>query len=72
VRFAQRQAWVGHQCGAPRGTSAAELIAYLAAPLYYRLLVTAEPLTRDAADLAAAAALAAARAGVFVSPAPAR
>src|SRR6266536_5211460 len=24
---------VGHQCGAPRGTSAAELIAYLAAPL---------------------------------------
>jgi AcrR family transcriptional regulator len=51
----------------PRGTNAAELLRYLAAPLFHRLLVLAEPLTQDAADQAAAAALAAARAGVFAS-----
>jgi len=49
----------------PEGTSAAETMKYLAAPLFHRLLVTAEPLTEAAADQAAAAALAAARAGVF-------
>jgi AcrR family transcriptional regulator len=49
----------------PKGTSAAEVIKYVAAPLYHRLLITAEPLTEAAADLAADAALAAARAGVF-------
>jgi hypothetical protein len=38
----------------------------VAAPLYYRLLITAEPLTEAAADQAAAAALAAARAGAFI------
>jgi hypothetical protein len=37
----------------------------MSAPLYYRLLVTREPVTEPDADLAAAAALAAARAGVF-------
>ena len=38
---------------------------YIAAPLYYQLLMTDEPLTEAAADRAAAAALAAARAGVL-------
>jgi hypothetical protein len=38
---------------------------YLAAPLFHRLLVLAEPLGQATADQAAAAALAAARAGVF-------
>jgi AcrR family transcriptional regulator len=51
----------------PRGTSAAGVIEYMAAPLYYRLLVVGEPPTEATADLAAAAALAAARAGVFAS-----
>jgi AcrR family transcriptional regulator len=51
----------------PRGTSVAEVIEHVAAPLYYRLLITGEPPTEDAADLAAAAASAAARAGVFTS-----
>jgi hypothetical protein len=43
------------------------VIEYVAAPLYYRLLVIGEPPTEATADLAAAAALAAARAGVFAS-----
>jgi AcrR family transcriptional regulator len=51
----------------PRGTDAGQVISAIAAPLYFRLLMTAEPLTDEAADLAAAAALAAARAGVFVA-----
>jgi AcrR family transcriptional regulator len=51
----------------PTGTDATEVIKHVGAPLYYRLLVIAEPVTVDAADLAAAAAAAAARAGVFVS-----
>jgi hypothetical protein len=48
----------------PRGTNAAELLHYVAAPLFHRLLVLAEPLTRDAADRAAAAALARREPGV--------
>jgi AcrR family transcriptional regulator len=51
----------------PRATSATELMKYVAAPLYYQLLMTDEPLTDESADRAAAAALAAARAGVFAS-----
>jgi AcrR family transcriptional regulator len=51
----------------PRGTVAAELLHYVAAPLFHGLLILAEPLTREAADRAAAAAVAAARAGVFTS-----
>lgn len=51
----------------PRKTSASRVIEYVSAPLYYRLLITAEPLTEASADRAAAAALAAARAGVFTS-----
>lgn len=38
---------------------------YLSAPLFHRLLITAEPVTQAAADQAAAAPLAAARVGVF-------
>jgi AcrR family transcriptional regulator len=49
----------------PRGTDPDELLRYLAAPLFHRLLVTAEPLTPAAADHAAAVVLAAARAGAF-------
>jgi AcrR family transcriptional regulator len=51
----------------PSKTNVSELIKHVAAPLFYRLLVTAEPLTQATADQAAAAALAAARAGVFTS-----
>jgi len=50
----------------PQGTDPDDLLRYLAAPLFHQLLVTAEPLTQSSADRAAAAALAAARAGVFV------
>lgn len=49
----------------PHGTNAPAIIEQVAAPLYFRLLITAKPLTEDAADQAAAAALAAARTGVF-------
>jgi AcrR family transcriptional regulator len=49
----------------PPGTDAAEVIKQVGAPLYYRFLVIEEPLSPAAADLAAAAALAAARAGVL-------
>jgi hypothetical protein len=51
----------------PAGTSAGQLMHAVAAPLYHRLLVTGEPLTRQDADRAAAAALAAAKAGVFAA-----
>jgi AcrR family transcriptional regulator len=50
----------------PAGTDAAEVIKQVGAPLYYRFLVIAEPLSPGAADLAADAAVAAARAGVFI------
>jgi len=49
----------------PVATDPAALIAAIAAPLYFRLLVSDEPQTTAAADAAAAAALAAARAGAF-------
>jgi AcrR family transcriptional regulator len=49
----------------PAGTSAAQLMHAVAAPLYHQLLVTGETLTPCDADRAAAAALAAAQAGVF-------
>jgi len=52
----------------PAGTSPDDLMKNLTAPLFHRLLVTAEPLTQASADQAAAAALVAARAGVFVPP----
>jgi AcrR family transcriptional regulator len=49
----------------PAGTEPAGVMHAVAAPLFYRLLVTGEPLTPEHADETAAAALAAARAGVF-------
>jgi AcrR family transcriptional regulator len=49
----------------PAGTDPAPVMHAMAAPLYYRLLVTGEALTEQDGDRAAAAALAAARAGVF-------
>jgi AcrR family transcriptional regulator len=54
----------------PAGTDAAEVIRQVGAPLYYRFLVIAEPLTAAVADLAADAALAAARDGVFAGGGP--
>ena len=52
----------------PADTDAEEVIRHVGAPLYYRLLVLAEPLTLEAADLAAAVTAAAAHAGVFAQP----
>lgn len=49
----------------PAETDADEVIKQVGAPLYYRLLVTSEPITPGAVDRAADAAVAAARAGVF-------
>jgi AcrR family transcriptional regulator len=54
----------------PAGTVPEEVIKHVGAPLYYRLLVLAEPLTPEAADLAAAVTAAAAHAGVFVASSP--
>jgi AcrR family transcriptional regulator len=56
----------------PEGTDADEVLKHLSAPLYQRLLVTLEPVNRRAAERAAAATLAAARAGVFVGGTTAR
>jgi AcrR family transcriptional regulator len=53
----------------PPGTGAGPLMHAVAAPLYFKLLVTSEPLTHRDADQAAAAALAAALAGVFAAAA---
>jgi AcrR family transcriptional regulator len=50
----------------PAGTDAVEVVRHVGAPLYYTLFLLGEPVTVEAADLAAAATLAAARAGVFV------
>jgi hypothetical protein len=49
----------------PAGTDPALLMRYVAAPLYFQLLMTDEPLTDADARRAAASALAAARAGVL-------
>lgn len=49
----------------PAGTDPADVSRAIGAPLYMRLLITAEPLDEQAADQAAAATAAAARAGVF-------
>ncbi|GAB2843134.1 TetR-like C-terminal domain-containing protein [Actinocorallia aurea] len=48
----------------PEGLDAEKVVANVSAPLYYALLNTGAPLDDDAADRAAAAALAAARAGL--------
>ncbi|MFI7451735.1 TetR/AcrR family transcriptional regulator [Nonomuraea sp. NPDC049714] len=51
----------------PEGTDGPELIRAVSAPLYYRLVVTREPVDEVVAERAASRALAAARAGAFVS-----
>jgi hypothetical protein len=50
----------------PAGTNPAAFMHALAAPLFYQLLVARAPVTERDADLAAAATLAAATAGLFV------
>ncbi|MGW0807746.1 TetR/AcrR family transcriptional regulator [Nonomuraea sp. NPDC002799] len=54
----------------PEGTDPVALLKSLIAPLYLRLLVTAEPIDDTTADQAAAITLAAARAGLFAAPRP--
>lgn len=54
----------------PADTDPAELVRILVAPIYLRLLVTAEPVDRTVADNAARAALAAARAGALRAGSP--
>ncbi len=49
----------------PTGTDGPELIRAVSAPLYYRLVVTREPVDEVIAERAASRALAAARAGAF-------
>lgn len=49
----------------PKGTDGPELIRAVSAPLYYRLVVTREPVDEVVAERAASRALAAARAGAF-------
>jgi AcrR family transcriptional regulator len=51
----------------PKGTDPDEVVRALSAPLYYRLLVTGDPLDQAAAARAAAATAAAARAGAYVA-----
>ncbi|MER7176012.1 TetR/AcrR family transcriptional regulator [Streptomyces mesophilus] len=50
----------------PTGTDAHEVVRAVSAPLYYRFLASGDPLDEAAADRAAEAAVAAAKAGVFV------
>jgi AcrR family transcriptional regulator len=52
----------------PPGTDPAEVVKALIAPIYLRLLITAEPIDERTADRAAQVALAAARAGALRSP----
>ncbi|MFB4281063.1 MULTISPECIES: TetR/AcrR family transcriptional regulator [unclassified Nonomuraea] len=52
----------------PEGTDGGEVIRAISAPLYYRLVVTREPVTRETAERSVARTLAAARAGAFVVP----
>ncbi|WP_406231370.1 TetR/AcrR family transcriptional regulator [Nocardia sp. NBC_01009] len=49
----------------PTGTDAAELVKALVAPIYFRALITREPVTDATADAAARLALTGARAGLF-------
>jgi len=50
----------------PPGTDAHEVVRAVAAPLYYRLLASGQPLDEEAAERCARAAVAAAGAGVYV------
>nr|WP_218844035.1 TetR/AcrR family transcriptional regulator [Naumannella cuiyingiana] len=56
----------------PAGTDPEEVFRAVSAPLYHRLITGLGTIDRAAADRAAATALAAARAGVFVSDAETR
>ncbi|MFF8288159.1 TetR/AcrR family transcriptional regulator [Streptomyces sp. NPDC016309] len=56
---------------APPGTDPVEVVRAVSAPLYYRFAVSHEPLTAADGERAAAAALAATRAGVFAPRRPA-
>ena len=49
----------------PQSTDASEVIRAVSAPLYYRFLVSGDPLDLAAADRAVQAAAAAARAGAY-------
>ncbi|WP_328469149.1 TetR/AcrR family transcriptional regulator [Actinoplanes sp. NBC_00393] len=51
----------------PAGTDAAEVIRSVSAPLYYRMLISGDAVDEAAADRAAEAAVAAARAGAYLS-----
>lgn len=51
----------------PAGTDAEETVRAAVAPLYYRLFISGEPVDEETGARAAEAALAAARAGVFVT-----
>lgn len=51
----------------PAGTDSSEVVRAIAAPLYYRQMVTREPIDTQVADRAVSAALAAARSGAFVT-----
>ncbi|MEO3747498.1 TetR/AcrR family transcriptional regulator [Plantactinospora sp. B5E13] len=51
----------------PSSTDPSEVIRAVSAPLYYRLLVSGDPIDEAVADRAAEAAAAAARAGVYTS-----
>jgi hypothetical protein len=51
----------------PADTDAHEVVRAVSAPLYYRVLVSGDPVDEAAADRAAAAAVAAARSGSFTS-----
>ncbi|MGP3954590.1 TetR/AcrR family transcriptional regulator [Nonomuraea sp. 3N208] len=50
----------------PKGTDAMEVIRAVSAPIYYRLVVTREPVTPEVAEGSVRRALAAARAGAFI------
>ena len=54
----------------PPGTEATQLVKAVIAPIYLRMLITAEPLDEAAADQAVQVALTAARAGLFCPRAP--
>ncbi|MEV0379038.1 TetR/AcrR family transcriptional regulator [Nonomuraea sp. NPDC050643] len=51
----------------PAGTDGPEVIRAISAPLYYRLVVTREPVDHAVAEASVARTLAAARAGAFVT-----
>jgi AcrR family transcriptional regulator len=52
----------------PDGTQAASMIETLMAPLYYRFLVTAQPVDRNLVDRLVAQCVVAARADAFIAP----